>query len=409
MPLQAWGGIESQIAEQARGLADLGHEVHILTVGPSDRIETFTQAGIHYHRLARAGASRAGAKSLLAGVIRFSIRVHRLLRRLNPELVHYHSRYPCYLGLLLSPKRSVRWRSVFHAHNLRKPKFSIRFSHRWAAALLGAWIDRRIARRMDHVIAISHFMKAYIIQSSGINPDRVSVLTNIIDHHTFQPEPAQPRRPELVFVGRIAAEKGLTTLIEAMGQVAEVHPEVTLRIIGPDKGGTEFGAYLRICEELVARLGLQTFVRFEGEVPNHRLPQILRQARLLVVPSVESEPCGLVVIEGLACGIPVVGSRVGGIPELIEEGKTGLLAPPADPESLARVILEALDSDQLLSSAAAQGPQYVAERHTWESVKDRLMGIYQQLLNSGDMTGPETAKTNDSARRLGNGGGRFHV
>ena len=255
-----------------------------------------------------------------------------------------------------------------------------RLSPRRTAVTLGAFLDREIARLCHHVIAISEFIKDGIISTAGVTADRVSVLSNIVDVQTFTPEPTESRRLEILFVGRIAEEKGLLTLVRAMPAVLRALPDVKLTVIGADQGGTERGSYVRTCKEQVSRFHLNSHVRFGGEVANHDLPAYLRRARLLVVPSIWEEPCGLVVLEGLACGIPVVASHVGGIPELIEEGRTGLLVQPGDPDALAKAIIRALSDDRLLSSAARAGPARVSQNHTWEGMAQRLETLYRKLV-----------------------------
>jgi glycosyltransferase involved in cell wall biosynthesis len=250
-------------------------------------------------------------------------------------------------------------------------------SPRRAAAILGAVIDRRVAQSCDRVIAISQFIKDRVADTSRVPQERISILTNVVDVGLFQPTPREPNRSGILFVGRIAAEKGVVPLIEAMVFVVRQSPETILSIVGPDQDGTERGSYLQGCKELVARLGIEPNVRFPGPVANRKLPDLLRRSRVLAVPSVWGEPLGVVVLEGLACGIPVVASRVGGIPELIDEGRTGLLVPPGDPQTLGRALLSALGDDSLHERAASAGPEAVARRHTWNAVSEQLQAIYR--------------------------------
>ena len=400
--METWGGIEYQVEQQARGLVMRGHEVHVMTVGDGDRIETSTHEGVVYHRLGVSEAIPGGRKeSMLRSLMAFSRRALKQCRALDPDIVHHHARYPCLLGACLPGNKTHRWKTLYHAHNWKRAEQMNfpRFGRRRAAAMVGVRIDRRIARRMDHVIAISTFMKKRIVETSTIGADKVSVLTNIIDVETFKPGPTRQSRPELVFVGRIAEEKGITVLIEAMPDVVRAVNDAKLTIIGPDKSGTEMGFRLGKCKEMVARLGLTDHVRFAGEVPHGRLPEVYRDARLVVVPSIWGEPCGLVVIEAMACGVPVVGSRVGGIPELIDEGETGLLADPRDSAALARTIIAGLQDEDLQNQAADRGPRIVRQRHTWESVSDRLVGIYEKLLDARGAAG-----LIDSDRRCGEQG-----
>lgn len=367
----------------ARGLVDAGHEVHVLTVGDCEEESTELLDGIRFHRLGASfeGRGRRNVSGLLKSQARFGKRARQKAEQLAPQIVHCHSRYPCAVGFTTTDDR---WRTIYHCHNwkLAERMNYYRFSPRRVAALLGARIDLRIARRCDHLIAISSFIRARVLETTKRATDDISILTNIVDNELFSPEPEASGRDGILFVGRIAAEKGVSTLIEAMATVVRSAPGVVLRIVGPGADGTERGGYLRVCQEMVQKLGLEASVRFEGEVPNAELPRLLRSARVLVVPSVWEEPCGVVVLEGLACGTPVVGSRVGGIPELIEEGRTGLLVPPQDPQALAAALISALVDRDLQESAGRLGPRVVAERHTWRAVGERLLTTYERVLGA---------------------------
>ena len=383
VPVVGHGAVEIQMMEHARGLAAKGHEVHVITVGEREQISSETVDGVRFHRLGAAyeNVDHRGALGLPRSQLRFGLRARRLIKTLNPQIVHYHSRYPCLIG---TSGRAGRWRTVYHAHNWKlaeKMRYP-RLSPRRAATVLGAGVDRKIARRCDHVIGVSEFIQRRIVATAGIPADRVSVVTNVVDTELFRPDPLAPERRGILFVGRIAAEKGVDTLIEAMAHVGSAVPEAQLSIIGPNHDGTERGPYSDHCKRLVERLGLQKRVRFAGAVPNRQLPAMLRSSRLLVVPSVWGEPCGIVVLEGLACGVPVVASRVGGIPELIDEGRTGLLVPPADPEALEGSIVRALHDDALRESAARLGPAVVAQEHAWNSIAVRLESIYGSVLGA---------------------------
>ena len=385
VPVAGHGAVETQMMEHARGLAANGHDVRVITVGEGEQITSDTAEGVRFHRLGAAyeNADHRGAWGLPRSQVQFGLRAWRLIKTLNPHIVHCHSRYPCLIGV---SGRAGRWRTIYHAHNWKlaeRMDYPI-LSPRRAATVLGAGVDRRIARRCDHVIGVSKFIKRRIVATAGIPADRVSVVTNVVDGELFRPEPPAPGRRGILFVGRIAAEKGVDTLIESMVRVASAVPEAQLSIVGPNHDGTERGPYSNHCKRLVERLGLQERVRFAGAVPNRELPAMLRSSRLLVVPSIWGEPCGIVVLEGLACGVPVVASRVGGIPELIDEGRTGLLVSPADPNALGSSLVRALHDDELHESAARLGPAVVARRHAWNSIGARLESIYDSVLGTAE-------------------------
>lgn len=388
VPPPVHGALEQQVAEHARGLAALGHEVHVATVEGAS--PSAADARVVLHRLGQAFERdpRRGNVGLLASQLGFARRARRLLHELAPDVVHWHARYPCLAALdgagRAGGARRAPWRTVYHAHNwkraegMRHPVWSVRS----AAAAVGAMADERIARGVDHVIAVSEFVRKSVLATARLPDERASVVTNVVDSARFHPGPLRaPGAPEILFVGRIAAEKGVEVLVDALPAVARAHPDVTLTIVGPASGGTERGAYLRRCERRIAALGLTQRVRFAGAVPNSELPHLLQRCRLLAVPSLWGEPCGVVVLEALACGVPLVASRVGGIPELIEEERTGRLCAPGDAEAWGRSLSGALDDEALRRAAAEHGPRRIAERHVWSAVAPRLCAVYEALLD----------------------------
>lgn len=379
VPPPSHGAIETQVAAQALGLAARGHEVHVLGVDGPSGAPPRPLEGVIQHGLGRAfeGSGSGGARALFSSLRRFGRGAAERIRVLSPDVVHWHARYPCLFGTTGRSRRDP-WPHLIHAHNWKRAE-NMRYdpwSTRRAAAALGGWIDARVARRCSAVLAVSAFVRDHVLADTGIDPDRAHVVTNVVDAELFRTDAATPRDREILFVGRIAAEKGLETLIEAVALVREELPDVRLTIVGPSTGGTERGSYERDCRELVARLGLQAEVRFAGPVPNTELARHLAGAAVLAVPSVWGEPCGVVALEGLASGTPVVASRVGGLPELIEEGVTGRLVEAGAPAAWARALAEALRDDALRASAATAGPAAVRERHSPARVGQVLEEIY---------------------------------
>ncbi len=143
------------------------------------------------------------------------------------------------------------------------------------------------------------------------------------------PAPTEEKKIDILYVGRLSIEKGLRTLLDALR--LQTRPlEVVIAGDGP------------LRKRLQAECGSR--VQFARWVANDRLPQLIRQARVVVVPSL-FEPQGVVVLEAMACGVPVIGSDTGGIPEMIEDGATGWLVPPNDPAALAQAMNTALSDE----------------------------------------------------------------
>ena len=185
-------------------------------------------------------------------------------------------------------------------------------------------------------------------------------------------------KPVILSVGRLINWKGVTYVIQAMPLILAQLPEARLVICGD-------GPERKNLEELTGQLNLTKSVTFEGNVPNSRLPDYYRTASLFVLPSIviestgETEALGVVLLEAMASGTPVIGSKVGGIPDIIEEGRNGFLAEQKNPQDLADKIVRLLSNKELRQRFSKNGMQTVREKFSWEAVVGRFVRAYQQV------------------------------
>jgi glycosyltransferase involved in cell wall biosynthesis len=177
----------------------------------------------------------------------------------------------------------------------------------------------------------------------------------------------------VLFGGRLASNKGLLDLAEAFAVVAKSDRSAQLVVVGED------GGQRAPLEARVKALGISDRVHLVGHVEGDALlSAAYREARLTVLPS-EYEAFGLVLLESLAAGTPVVASRVGGIPEFVEDGKAGLLVPPKSPRELAAAISQVWSDRDLAHRLGEYGRDHVVPRYTWEGLVDRLDGLYREV------------------------------
>jgi glycosyltransferase involved in cell wall biosynthesis len=183
------------------------------------------------------------------------------------------------------------------------------------------------AAQADRVFAISRFVAAQV--QTTVPGVRVEVLGGAVDRAVFRPTPdGTGPLNRISFVGRLVTEKGLWTLLAALTRLP-APPE--LDIVGE-------GPLLPVLHEAVQRLAPPIRVNLLGYLAPWRVREVLARSSLLVVPSTWPEPLGLVVLEAMACGVPVVASSVGGIPEMVEHNANGLLVEPGDPAALADAV-----------------------------------------------------------------------
>jgi D-inositol-3-phosphate glycosyltransferase len=179
--------------------------------------------------------------------------------------------------------------------------------------------------------------------------------------------------PYVLFVGRLASNKGLLDLVDAFATLRSAHPEAHLALVGEDGGMAD-----AVRARSRAR-GVENAVRLVGLIADERdLAAAYRGARLLALPS-EYEAFGLVLLEALAEGCPVVASRTGGIPEVIVDGQSGLLVPPKSPGELAAAIERLWREPDLARALGQYGQREVVPRYTWEAVAERLDSVYREV------------------------------
>jgi 2-deoxystreptamine N-acetyl-D-glucosaminyltransferase/2-deoxystreptamine glucosyltransferase len=186
-----------------------------------------------------------------------------------------------------------------------------------------------------------------------------------------EPAPRAPRgrtpEPVVAYVGRVSAEKGWPALL----RIAEALPEVRLLVVGdgPDLPALRAQATAR---------GISARMTLTGAVAAEEVPAALATAHVLVLPS-EHEELGSVLIEAMAAGLPSVAYAVGGVPEAIVDGVTGILVPPGDAAALAAAVARALGDEDLLARAREEGPRRASERHGVEAASRRLVALYEEL------------------------------
>lgn len=237
-------------------------------------------------------------------------------------------------------------------------------------------LNRWIYRRMDRIIAVSQDIAAKLEQA-GVPREKIRMVYNGVDSR-FRPRDQHPARAELglpdqvfvlLFVGLLVPVKGLEVLLQALERLAD--PLLYCVLVGSGPLEAELKAQVQV-------RGLVSQVLFAGIQPTERIPLWMNAADLLVLPSF-SEGRPNVVLEAQASSLPVIATRVGGTPELIRDGETGLLVESGDPEQLARAITR-LQQDREGRARLARAGQECAAAFTWESSAIEVRGIYDQLL-----------------------------
>jgi D-inositol-3-phosphate glycosyltransferase len=303
-------------------------------------------------------------------------------------LVHGHYYLSGWVGAVLAHCWQVPHVQSFHT--LARVKNSALPETATRESALRIDVEAKVMASADRIVATSPTDKQDIMRHYGIAPQKINVIPPGLDLSLFHPMDRQAAKQQLglqgkkalLFVGRMDRIKGVETLLRAAARLLEGDPNLCLRvlIVGGDRQVRvvdDASRELVRLRALVGELGLRRAVTFVGPKEQDQLPAYYAAADVCVVPSY-AESFGMVAVEAMACGTPVVGSRVGGLQSTVVDGVTGFLVPSGQPDQFAARIQQVLDSPGLrerLGSAAVQA----ASRYRWPSVARQLEAVYQSL------------------------------
>ncbi|MFJ8728878.1 glycogen synthase [Streptomyces bauhiniae] len=313
----------------------------------------------------------------------FSVDLSMAAALQGSDLVHSHTWYAGLAGHLAKLLYGIPHVTTAHSLEPLRP---------WKAEQLGggyalsSWAERTAIESADAVIAVSGAMRDDILACyPALDPDRVHVVHNGIDTRLYRPDPGtdalrrhgiDPERPYVLFVGRITRQKGVPQLLRA---VREIGPgtQVVLCAGAPDTPEIDREFRDRFQELGAVRAGVFWIPQM---LPRAEVVQLLTHAAVFVCPSVY-EPLGIVNLEAMACGTPVVASRVGGIPEVVDDGRTGLLVDTdGDFEgNLARALDSVLADPVAARRMGEAGRARAVGEFGWDAVARRTAGLYEEI------------------------------
>jgi D-inositol-3-phosphate glycosyltransferase len=295
------------------------------------------------------------------------------------DMVHSHY----WMSGVVATRLVERWHvpHVAMFHTLGEVKNRARATEHEPASRIDA--ERAIAMSADRIVVASAHEKHLLTALYGADPGRIDIVPCGVDLDLFAPMEKESARRKLglkdgerviLFVGRIEPLKGIDILISAAAQLHEDENFIVLIVGGDARAAAEIGQ-LRAQAE---RLGVDHHISFVGSVEHDQLPLYYNAADVCVVPSYY-ESFGLVAVESMACGTPVVASRVGGLTTTVRDGETGYLIPWRCPEPFAERLELLLDNDELRASFGRAGREAV-ERFRWANVADAVGALYESLL-----------------------------
>jgi glycosyltransferase involved in cell wall biosynthesis len=382
-PLAALGGVDAggqnlHVAELSSAMVRAGHDVTVYTRRDDPAQPTSCAAPPGYRVVhVPAGPAKAVPKDQLLGYMgEFTRFVEDDWRARSPDVVHSHFWMSGIAAVLAGDRLGVPVLHTYHALGTVKRR------HQGAADTspperIGA--EREIGRAAARIIATCSD-EAAELSAMGVPRHRVSVVPCGVDCDQFAAAgPAMRRRlpRRVVSVGRLVPRKGFADLITALSGV----PDTELVIAGgPDRSELAADPEARRLRDLAERLRVADRVRLVGQVPRDRMPALLRSADLVAcVPWYE--PFGIVPLEAMACGVPVVATRVGGLTDTVLEDVTGVFVPPRRPAELRAAMTALLADPRRRSLAGAAGRDRAERRYSWRQVAAETVAAYERCLD----------------------------
>jgi glycosyltransferase involved in cell wall biosynthesis len=251
-------------------------------------------------------------------------------------------------------------------------------------------LEKFCAKKSCFTIAVSKRVRDELI-SMEIPIKRIFVVPNGVDIRQFAENSREAMRVRrkllleknniVLYVGRIVRSKGLDSLIDAAPGIAAKHPDVKFVITGPVsyyQSGTSTPYYRELKEKIELRQMSELFV-FTGAVSERDLVGLYSACDMLVLPSF-SEAFGMVLAEAMSCGKPVIGSRIGGIVDVINDGKDGYLTPPGQPKELSSKIIHLLEQPEERKRMGRNAARHVRDQFDWSKIAKRIMEIYDKAI-----------------------------
>lgn len=343
-----------------RAYAERGHETHVLSIHDADL------PGVRVHAVGRPAAGHRSVPATALAYLALLLSVRRLLRRVDPDVVHAH--YTVTHGVIAAL-------SGFHP----------RVVSAWGRDVIWddgpmPWPLRRLnrlaLRRPDAISATSHFLARHV-ERFAPRGRQVTVIPFGIEAERFRPR----RRSDdgvfrLGFLKALHRKYGPDVLLRALPEVARAVPSVHLVMAG--RGPME-GELRRLIDEL----GLAERVELPGHVSHDRVPELMAGFDVFVHPSVyPSESFGVAVLEASACAVPVVATRVGGVPEVCLDGETGLMVPPRDPRALAAALVRLARDRELRGALGRGGRELVLRRYRWADNVERMITLLREQVDA---------------------------
>jgi glycosyltransferase involved in cell wall biosynthesis len=377
-PLATLGGVDAggqnvHVAHLARALAQLGHDVTVFTRRDDTALprRVWMQPRVRVVHVDAGPPEALPKDALLQYMGEMAENMRRDIARYRPEVIHAHFWMSGVAAMGVARPAGLATAVTFHALGSvkRQQQGSKDTSPRERIT-----IERAVARAAHCVLATSN-EEVFELVRLGVHRSQIALVPCGVDTAQFTPDgPAEARRTahRIVVVSRLVERKGIGNVIAALAHV----PDAELVIAGgPDASRLDQDAEAVRLDRIARAYNVRDRVDFRGRVERRDVPSLIRSADV-VACTPWYEPFGMVALEAMACGVPVVASAVGGLVDTVIDGVTGALVPPRDVDSLARVLRELLASPERRARLGRAGAQRARARYDWSSIAAETARAY---------------------------------
>jgi len=367
-PPHVGGGVEQVTYHVAEELTKLGHHVAVLTLSTCRANPTEDLDGIQIHRARTVELTNAiGVQTAI------STKVGKLMREVcrteRSEILHANNLYFYTTFAACRNLKTLRLPLVttLHIGSISELQGIAHYAARFYERSIGRWI----LGKSNRIVAVSYAVKEYA-ETMGVNPRKVSVVPNGVDILQFRP-PSRVKPDGVLrvgFIGRLIANKGPQYLVEAAPRILRNFPGVRFQVAGG-------GPMLHELQNRIRELGIQTAFRFLGTVPSN--VEFLQSCDVVVRPSL-TDGMPLTVLEAMACGKPTVASKVGGTPEILQDGDTGYLVQPRDMDQLVSRISRLLADPKLRAKMGRRARDFAERYYSWAEIARQMTTVYENAL-----------------------------
>lgn len=371
------GGQNVHVAELSAALTRAGHDVTVYTRRESsdEPAEVRTPQGYDVVHVPAGPPRKEPKDRLLPYMGEFGSFLRDRWAVDRPDVAHAHFWMSGLATVLAASATATPVTQTFHALGVVKKRYQ---GDRDTSPADRIRLERIIGRQAGRVVATCSD-EVFELSRLGVPRSRISIVPCGVDLGRFSPDGPIARRRErhrLVAVGRLVPRKGFDIAITALAQL----PDTELVIAGgPERGRLSQDPEVNRLRELAGRLGVGDRVRWPGQVSREDMPALLRSADA-VVCTPWYEPFGIVPLEAMACGVPVVAAAVGGLTDTVVDGVTGLLVRPHQPKELASRVRRLLDDPALCHAYGTAGHDRAVARYSWDRVAADTLRAYHKLV-----------------------------